>query len=362
MAKTPKTKSKKAPPRSLIQAAASTKAKPAKSAKPAKRSRVSKSQHTLTTVSNPTKAKPIQDKTRKLKTPNYKSFRLHKRIKHPRPQLTNAFKLFWHSLLHLRTYWKVFGGILLIYGILNLILVRGFSGGADLQSLKNNLYGAINGSGSQLASSLSLFGVLLSTAGNTATAAAASYQTFLVVLISLVLIWALRQTQAGNKVTIRQSFYNGAAPLVPFLLVLSVIALQLIPLVIGSFMYSIVISNLIATSFLAKFFWIMVFALLALLSLYMVSSSVFALYIVTLPGLTPMKALRSARQLVLHRRWMVIRKVIVLPLILVAIGAIMFIPIILWLTPAATWLFFVATIVALGILHSYMYSLYRELL
>ena len=74
---------------------------------------------------------------------------------------------------------------------------------------------------------------------------------------------------------------------------------------------------------------------LALLSLYMICSSLFALYIVTLPNVTPMKALRSARQLVLHRRFLVLRKILFMPLALLVLGAIIMIPLIIFLTFAA---------------------------
>jgi hypothetical protein len=94
----------------------------------------------------------------------------------------------------------------------------------------------------------------------------------------------------------------------------------------------------------------------------MVSSSVFALYIVTLPDVTPMQALRSARELVRHRRWSIARKVLFLPVSLLVIAAAIMIPVILLLTPASEWAFFVLSMFSLAVIHSYMYGLYRELL
>jgi len=123
-----------------------------------------------------------------------------------------------------------------------------------------------------------------------------------------------------------------------------------------------VISNSIAVSGIEQFAWGLFFFMLALLSLYMLSSSLFALYIVTLPDMTPMKALRSARELVRNRRWIVLRKIIFLPLALLVLGGLVVIPVILIWAPAAQWIFFIGTMVALAITHSYMYSLYRELL
>jgi uncharacterized membrane protein YoaK (UPF0700 family) len=94
----------------------------------------------------------------------------------------------------------------------------------------------------------------------------------------------------------------------------------------------------------------------------MISSSLFALYIVTLPDMTPFKALRSARELVRHRRWTVLRKILFLPIILLVVAAIIMLPIIIWLTSLAQWVFFLLTMFALVAANAYMYTLYRELL
>lgn len=243
-----------------------------------------------------------------------------------------------------------------------VILVRGLGGGIQLDFLKATFQKAAKGTFNSVTNSLSLFAYLVGTAGNSQSDAGSVYQAILILVISLATIWALRQVIAGTKVRIRDTFYRGMYPLIPFILVLVVIALQLLPLIIGNWFFHIVMANSIAVTLLEKFLWGLLFALLALLSIYMVCSSVFALYIVTLPDMTPLKALRSARQLVLHRRWSVIRKVLFLPIILIIISAIIMVPLILWLTPAAQWVFFGLTMVTLVVVHSYMYTLYRELL
>src|SRR5262249_2834486 len=74
---------------------------------------------------------------RRLKTPRYRSFRLEKRIHHPQPKLPNAFRLFGRALQLLLRHWKLFGGIVLIYGIFNTLFVAGLSAGSDLATLKD---------------------------------------------------------------------------------------------------------------------------------------------------------------------------------------------------------------------------------
>jgi hypothetical protein len=131
---------------------------------------------------------------------------------------------------------------------------------------------------------------------------------------------------------------------------------------IGSSIYSIVIANGIAVNLIEKALFVALFVALAALSVYWISSSLFALYIVTLPDMTPLKALRSARELVRGRRWAVFRKLICLPVILLVVAAIIMLPIIILLTPLAQWVFFLLTMFALVAVHTYMYTLYRELL
>lgn len=300
-------------------------------------------------------------KKRVLKAPQYKSFRFHKAIKHP-TKVKSAWRLFLDSLRHLRKNRRLFFSIVAIYFVLNVLFVKGLSVSVDLPLLKDTLDELLGDSVNQFETSLTLFGVLLGTVGSSVNQAASVYQSVLLVVISLAVIWALRQTLSKNKATAKQAFYNGLHPLVPFLLVLFVIALQLLPLVIGSSIYSIVINNGIAVTGLEQTLWALMFGSLALLSLYMITSSLFALYIVTLPNLEPMQALRSARELVLHRRWIVMRKVMFLPLILLVLAAVIFIPLIIVIPVVVEWLFVVLSLAALVLSHTYMYSLYRELL
>ena len=257
---------------------------------------------------------------------------------------------------------KLFGGIILAYGLLNLVFVQGLTGGNDVSSLKQNVDQAFTGQFAAAATGLSVFAVLVGSAGNASSQTAGAYQVFLGLIGSLAIIWALRQTLAGTKIRIRDSFYKGMYPLVPFILVLLVIGLQLIPLLIGSALYSLVISNGIAVAAAEKLVWLLLYAALAALTLYMLGSSLFALYIVTLPDMTPIKALRSAKELVRGRRWTVLRKIICLPIILLLVAAIIMVPIIALLAPLAQWIFFLISMFALLAVHAYMYTLYRELL
>jgi hypothetical protein len=298
---------------------------------------------------------------RRIKQPEYKSLKLQKRVKHP-VRLPSAWRLTKTTAQLIWEHKKLFAGITVVYGLLNLLFVQGITGGNDISGLKHTLDQAFSGHLASLASGVSVFTILVGSAGNTSNGTAGAYQIFLGLIASLAIIWALRQVLAGAKLRIRDSYYKGVYPLVPFVLVMTVVGLQLLPLLIGSSLYSLVINNGIAVYFAEKFMWALLYGLLALLTFYMLSSSLFALYIVTLPDMTPLKALRSARELVRYRRWTVLRKVLWLPIALLLVAALIMLPIIIWLTPLAQWVFFALTMSGLLAVHAYMYTLYRELL
>lgn len=310
------------------------------------------------------KTTPKENAPRKLKPTSYRTLRMSKRIKHPGKPLPSAYRIFKKSIKHLVKNWRLFGGIIIIYLILTIILVKGFGSGNNIAQLKDLLQGAAGGSLENAKASATLFGALLSNVGSNDSSSASTYQTIVLIVTSLVLIWALRHSAPGKKniPSIRDAFYKSLYPLIPFLLVLVVIQLQLIPFLIANFLVNAVIGGGLAVTMIEKVLWLMLCGILALLSFYMVTSSLFALYVVTLPDLRPMKALRSARELVRYRRLLVLRKILFLPLALVVITALITIPLIMWAPVIAEWVFFLLSMAALAVFHSYIYNLYRELL
>ena len=282
----------------------------------------------------------------------------------PKPpvRLPNVWQLTTTAAQTLWQWRGLFAGITAVYGALNLLLVQGLADSTSISNLKDQLDQTFSGHLGSLGSSLGTFVTLAGGAGNGSSQTAGAYQLFLGLIASLAIIWALRQVLAGTRLRVRDAYYRGMYPLVPFALVLLMISLQLLPLLLGSLLYSVVNANGIVIHAAERLIWAVVGIALALWSAYMISSSVFALYIVTLPDMTPVKALRSARQLVHGRRWTVLRKLLWLPLLLLAVAAIIMLPIILWLTPLAQWVFFVLTMSALLAAHAYVYTLYRELL
>jgi len=99
----------------------------------------------------PIKAQSPAIKSGRLKLATYRERRDRHRAEHPR--LAAVWKL---SQTAAQTLWEhrvLFIGITLVYGLLNLILVRGFANGTDVGSLKTQLGQLFNGNFGSLASS-----------------------------------------------------------------------------------------------------------------------------------------------------------------------------------------------------------------
>ena len=311
-----------------------------------------------TAVKKPSK---VATDSRRVRLPKYHAFRIAPPVKHP-VVLPSGWSIFKRAVAIIWSAKKLFLGIALIYGVLNLLLIQGLGNTGDIQTLKSTFDTAFHGQIGHLFSGLAVFSFLVVSSGNSANTSSSPYQTLLVLFISLVVIWSLRQTVAGVAVRVRDAFYRSGYPLVVFLLVLLVVCLQLLPIYIGAQLYALVVNGGIAVLVIEKVLWGMLFALLALLSIYMLSSSLFALYIATLPDMTPMKALRSARELVRYRRWTVLRKLVFLSFMLLLVAFLIMLPFILFATFLAAWVFFILSTAGIVLIHAYMYTLYRDLL
>lgn len=276
--------------------------------------------------------------------------------------MPGIYRLFKQTISLLVKNKKLFFGIITIYILLSVLLVNGVSLFTDFFDTKKQIDESLGGDISGWTTSFALLGVLVSAGSSASSETGGVYRLFLILVISLALIWAIRQASAGQKVGVKQSFYQGLYPLAQFILVALVIVLQFIPFLIGNFLLSAAITNSIAVTLAEKSLFILLFILLSLLSLYMVLSSVFALYIVTLPDMTPMKALRSARALVLHKRLSVALRLLGLPILSLLFFIVLVLPLIYFLPFLAVLLFIVLSGLMLYFFHAYNYNLYRALL
>lgn len=191
--------------------------------------------------------------------------------------------------------------------------------------------------------------------------------------IWLTMVWLLRRYVAGKRARLRDGLYNAGAPILPTMLLLVVLMLQLVPgalaVIIGATAWQ---TGLIGGGAAAMLLTV-VFALIALLSLYWIVSTLVALVVATLPGTYPMQALTISGDLVVGRRLRLVYRTVWLLLLIVSSWVVVMIPVILldgwmkssfeqihWLpiVPMALLLVGIATIMYAC---SYIYLLYRKM-
>lgn len=213
------------------------------------------------------------------------------------------------------------------------------------------------------------------TSGRFNTAVSETQQIYAVViglLTWLVTVWLLRAQLAGNKPKLRDGLYNAGSPIVATFLLFLLFLTQLVPLAIAVIMYT----TAGTTGILANpLFSIVVFFLaisLIVLSLYLVTSTLLALVIVTLPGMYPWQALRSAGDLVIGRRSRILYRLlwcflVTLLIWIVVLGPVLFISYLIYTyVEQLSWVPIVPiSLLALSSLttifvSAYIYLLYRK--
>lgn len=263
----------------------------------------------------------------------------------PAKKTVHKFPNSWQLLQRTVLFWRHHAKPLAIYMLvilgLNLLLVHNFStSAAPFQTQLTQFFSAAQGN-------------------------VAVYQYILFIIVSLSMIWLLRQLlsdQPPQELRVRDAFYLGMYPLIPFVLVLLVLTLTLIPLFIGLYLYTVVVQGGIAVGAVQNVIWLAVLLLGAAISCWLFMTYFFAIYIVTLPNMTPVRALRSAKQLSRGRRPNILRKALILLLVVLLTSTILLLPV-LGILPklVGLWLF-ILSVAALPFIHSYQYALYRELL
>ncbi|MEI6054191.1 MAG: hypothetical protein WCQ49_02355 [Candidatus Saccharibacteria bacterium] len=200
-------------------------------------------------------------------------------------------------------------------------------------------------------------------------------QVFSIIIILMVWmssIWLLRNILAGHKVKLRDGLYNSSAPIISTFVVVLLLMIQLLPLAVAIIGYSAASSTgLLKSGVESMLFWFAAGSL-SLISLYFITSTIFALIIVTLPGIYPFKAIEIAGDLVIGRRLRILLRLLWLAATVVIFWAITVIPLILfdgwikvifaainWLPIIPVYILLLSPLTIIWV-SSYIYLLYRK--
>lgn len=307
----------------------------------------------------------------------HRSFRMTRRRDYVRPLVLPGYFSFTREVTKLLwKYRKMFALLALVYVVLYAVLV-GLQSQADYTSLSDTLTSTSNGLFSGGWGAIGKAGLLLASVFSTnyttqSTDAQQIFSVLIFLMTWLTTVWLLRNILAGHRVKLRDGLYNSSAPLLSMALIALLVAVQLIPVAIAFIGYNAALnSGLLAGGVASMLFWLGA-GLLAVLSLYWITSSLFAMVIVTLPGMYPYQAIKTAGDIVLGRRIKLLLRWLWMALVVVVATLVVMIPIILldmflkdaWPAIQSVPIVPVAFVVWLAVMtiwvSSYVYMLYRK--
>lgn len=307
----------------------------------------------------------------------HRSFRRTKRRDYVKNFKLPGYFAFTKSVL--KVIWanrKKFIIVILLYAILTIIMV-GIASEDTYSTLKDTLNSSTGSFFSGTLGDIQKSGLLFLTAftggiSSELSEAQQIYAGILLVMAWLTNVWLLRNILADHKIKVRDALYNAGAPILPTFMVAILFIVQLIPIALAMVGYGAAsTTGLLSGGVEAMMFWIAA-GLLAVLSLYWVTSTIISLVVVTLPGMYPYQAIKIGGDLVVGRRLKIILRFIWMIFLLIIFWAIILIPIIMldsWLKgvwAAISWLPTVPiTILLLSSfsivwISSYVYLLYRK--
>jgi len=307
----------------------------------------------------------------------HRSFRMTRRRDYIRPLvLPGNFAFTGEVSKLLWKYRKMFALLVLVYVSFFAILV-GIQSQDNYSIISETLSDTSGDAFSGNVGALGQAGLLLVSVfsnglGGELTEAQQIFSGLIFILTWLTTVWLIRNILAGHKVKLRDGLYNSGAPLISTMLVALLIAVQLLPIAIASLAYSAALgSGLLDGGVASMLFWLAA-ALLAVLSLYWITSSLFAMIIITLPGMYPYKAIKTAGDIMVGRRIKLLLRWIWMAAVVIVASLVVMIPIILIdmgiknLWPAVEWMPIVPIALLLWSaistvwMATYVYLLYRK--
>jgi len=309
-----------------------------------------------------------------LKRRPHSSFRLTKRRDYKRNWNIPGYWSFTNQVREmLWTNKWLFTKFVIVYSLFSFLIVGLLSQDnfALLNKTVNNLGGnVVAGELSGMVQNLAIFaGVFSGAFSQNLTEAQQVYSGLLFLLGWLTVVWLLRQKMAGHKnIKLRDGLYSSGSPLVSTFLVMLIFLVQLVPFALALIAYGAAESvDVFSDVLFTTLFWI-VELLLAVTSVYWITSTTVALVVVTLPGMYPFKALKASSDLVIGRRLRVLYRLAWLGLSVIVIWAIVIFPFIFinqisWFAklPIVSIVALILTTFTVLWSSSYIYLLYRKL-
>lgn len=292
----------------------------------------------------------------------YRTFRLQKKIKPELKPLPSSWELVKQTFSFIWIHKKIILGIFLVHLAVYYLVVRAPIQ-PDVKQIQNTISTAVDQSGAKVNSFENSVVTVSAVLGSTgATQQNGTLALVILGIVGLAYIWAIRMLHNGNKITVRDSFYQGMTPIITVGFVLTVVFLELLPFAFASFVYTLARTSGIFVSGFEDIAFFTLTMLIGLLSFYWMTSGIIAVFMVALPGVYPIFALSSARKLVQFQRLKVFRRMLSLPLML-GFAYLTLLVISIRFFPSKTFIFAeIIQLLCVPLVLTYLYKLYRSML
>lgn len=198
------------------------------------------------------------------------------------------------------------------------------------------------------------------------------YIGFMSVMVWLTTVWLLREIGKGAKPRFRDGLYSAGSPLMATLVLLAIFLVQLIPIGVLALAHGALSQLELINVGLGAFLFFGIAALLIALTLYWLTSTFFALIIITLPGMYPWRAMQAASDIVLGRRIRILFRILWLGLSIAILWVVIFVPIVFidqWIRANNNWYEIIPLVPVAAVVMStatimwasaYVYLIYRK--
>lgn len=195
------------------------------------------------------------------------------------------------------------------------------------------------------------------------------YISALVILAVLTVVWLLRHQLAGNKLKVRDGLYAAAAPIAAEYVLVIVGIAQLIPAALAMLIYVSATTAGILNGGIETAMFSLALLLIVVVTLYFMTTTLFAMFIASIPGTYPMQAYHTARKIVAGQRLRLLMRLLWMVVILLVTWFIVLVPFVIivnsvgggssWAIPIAYQLMIASSIVYAT---AYGYLLYRRMI
>lgn len=308
---------------------------------------------------------------RREQSPHKSFIRTRRRDKIKTPKMEGYIAFTWYVLrvlwnrkwLYVRLIGIFFALSILFIGALQTDNLSSINGIFDTVNSETNILNPVMRAGATVLSSVT--GAL----NNNLSDIQYVYISVLIILGLLTVVWLVRHQLAGDKVRVRDGLYNAATPIVAEYALVGVGILQLLPVALAIVVYISLTSSGIIDGGIEAGMFVAALFLMCVLTLYFMTTTLFALFIASIPGTYPLKAYRAARQIVAGQRLRLLLRLVWMVVVILIAWFIVLVPTIIvvnsigagnsWAIPIAYQLVVITSIVYAT---AYGYLLYRRMI